>query len=129
MKRYTFATESEAWTAIADTLEMIQGMPPRPTDRAANGLCVVIDNIFFDQLISHQLRDDMLWRIDDNLPPHRVFMFSPGAWKPRARFARRCASEAGDEVMSVIQNCPWCGYGAWNGKVCLTCGAKGPAGR
>lgn len=27
------------------------------------------------------------------------------------------------------QNCPWCGYGTWNGKVCLTCGAKGPNGR
>lgn len=27
------------------------------------------------------------------------------------------------------QNCPWCGYGTWNGKVCLTCGAKGKEGR
>lgn len=26
--------------------------------------------------------------------------------------------------MSQVQNCPWCGYGTWNGKVCLTCGAK-----
>lgn len=24
------------------------------------------------------------------------------------------------------QNCPWCGEGTWNGKVCLTCGAKEP---
>jgi len=31
--------------------------------------------------------------------------------------------------MSVETNCPWCGYGTWNGKVCLTCGAKGPNGR
>lgn len=22
------------------------------------------------------------------------------------------------------QNCPWCGYGTWNGKVCVSCGAK-----
>lgn len=27
------------------------------------------------------------------------------------------------------QNCPWCGEGTWNGKVCLTCGAKGPNGQ
>lgn len=26
------------------------------------------------------------------------------------------------------QNCPWCGEGTWNGKVCRTCGAKGKNG-
>lgn len=28
-----------------------------------------------------------------------------------------------------VQNCPWCGYGTWNGKVCLTCGANEPKKR
>lgn len=27
------------------------------------------------------------------------------------------------------RNCPWCGAGTWNGKLCLTCGAKGPNGQ
>lgn len=29
-----------------------------------------------------------------------------------------------DGKVSVIQNCPWCGEGTWNGYVCASCGAK-----
>lgn len=24
---------------------------------------------------------------------------------------------------AMTQNCPWCGYGTWNGQACVTCGA------
>lgn len=37
----------------------------------------------------------------------------------------RC-QERGQMTQQRAQNCPWCGEGTWNGKVCLTCGAKEP---
>lgn len=43
--------------------------------------------------------------------------------------AEPLATAGRNEPVPTAQNCPWCGYGTWNGKVCLTCGAKGPNGR
>jgi hypothetical protein len=46
----------------------------------------------------------------------------------RCRFCKddgtECARCGGGRDDMSVQNCPWCGEGTWNGRVCLTCGAR-----
>lgn len=85
-----FKTEAEAWEAIADTLEMIEGMPEWDHG-PARGLCEVITMLRFALVESELL--GMRARIKDSLGD-REWLAKPGAWKPRVTIARKFAEQA-----------------------------------
>ena len=89
-----FKTEAEAWEAIADTLEMIEGMPSHRDDYgSASGLCTVSDMMWSDGLIDDNIFLQMLARIELSLGPAK-WLAIKGAWKPRVTFARKFAEQA-----------------------------------
>ena len=105
-----FRTESEAWTGIADTLEMIRSMPPFEISAfvlslgykaESAGLCSVICSLREDNSISASLRDQMLstiYREVDSSQNRNVintgFLFPRYKWKPRTELCRRFAIES-----------------------------------
>ena len=89
-----FETESEAWEAVADTLEMIEGMPPYLYGGGqADGLCAVLYMMWHDGQIDNNLYLTMSGRIDRALGP-ATWLAIQGAWKPRVTIARKFAEEA-----------------------------------
>ena len=88
-----FETESEAWDAVADTLEMIEGMPEWEHDDPAMGLCEVRAMLCTDGLLSDEASMCMNRRLDKALQG-REWLARPGAWKPRVTIARKFAKAA-----------------------------------
>jgi hypothetical protein len=96
--RYTFKTESEAWTAVADTLDMIKNMPPKNSFWNCAGLCSTVGLMYRDCLISPWIETKMLKTIRAELrgrgPGADVWLAPPMLWKPRSIIARRFAERA-----------------------------------
>ena len=89
-----FNTESEAWGAIADTLEMIEEMPPRRDGSGpCAGLCAVLYMMWEDGLIKNSIFLKMLARIERVRGPAE-WLAIKGAWKPRVTIARKFAKAA-----------------------------------
>ena len=88
-----FKTESEAWEAIADTLEMIEEMPPRRDGSTTLGLCSVLGGMVNDGLITNSIYLTMLDRIERALGP-ATWLATAVEWKPRVIIARKFAEEA-----------------------------------
>lgn len=89
-----FNTESEAWEAIADTLEMIEGMPSyKYGGGQADGLCAVLYMMWHDGQIDENLHDKMSGRVQRTLRRAK-WLAIKGEWKPRVTIARRFAKEA-----------------------------------
>lgn len=89
----TFRTERAAWTAIADTLDMLQEMPPTWWNQhPAFGLCAVVDTMRLEELISRELAARMHVRIAQALAPGQSFLATPGEWAPRVKWARTFAA-------------------------------------
>ena len=84
-------TESEAWEAIADTLEMADSMPalfPRgPSTLLCSGLCSVVRIMSEDNLISPEIEGAMRTRIHVFLKG-RKWLAPRGRIKPRIMLAR-----------------------------------------
>ena len=88
-----FKTEAEAWEAIADTLEMIEGMPEWEHDDPAMGLCEVRLMLRHDGLLSDEVSMRMTRRLAKALNG-REWLYKRGAWKPRVIIARKFAEQA-----------------------------------
>ena len=105
-------TEKEAWTAVADVLELLRAMPFRqtaymgayrnPKRQQCPGLCAVVLCMRQDFAISQNVATKMAYRIRKELflttNPYTVhgtpcFLFRPYAWQVRAKLARRFAEE------------------------------------
>jgi len=89
--------ESEAWTIVADTLEMLQDMPPATTGNLF-GLCMVTFALRYDNIVDWRLASRMRQRLED-LPASAWqkrddgYLFAPGRWRPRAKLARKLAAQ------------------------------------
>jgi hypothetical protein len=89
-------TESEAWTALADTMEMIDGMVPVNGEDGvvpALGLCHTVRLLYVDGLISWTMADRMgasLRRVRPS-PDSRIYYWRAGEHKPRIKACRSLA--------------------------------------
>ena len=88
-----FKTEAEAWEAIADTLEMIEEMPPRRDGSTTLGLCAVLGGMVHDGLITNSIYLTMSDRIERALGS-ATWLATAVKWKPRVTFARKFAEDA-----------------------------------
>lgn len=89
-------TESEAWDAIADTMEVIEGMPEFKNGQLPDGLCGIVAMLWTDGLIELNGYLQMGHRITVHLAG-RISFCRDGAWKPRVKWARKFAAEARKE--------------------------------
>jgi hypothetical protein len=98
-------TEPELWTAIADTLEMIEDMPPFNQAITCPGLCCVLTCIWGDELIPYALYQKAKKRVwaefykrkppyPDPLEDDSYYIFPKRVWKPRVGLARPFAEES-----------------------------------
>lgn len=88
-----FKTEAEAWEAIADTLEMIEGMPEFLAGGSAAGLGGVVVMLYSDGVINAGAVLEMSDRIQAALG-EREWLAKIGEWKPRVIIARKFAEQA-----------------------------------
>jgi hypothetical protein len=86
-------TESEAWSAIADTLEMTCEMPWWDGAENCAGLCSIIIKAEEDGFLRSALCNRMLNRIMGSLN-HSFWLAPQRAVKPRIEWARRFAEES-----------------------------------
>lgn len=95
--RYAFTTEAEAWTAIADTLEMIEAMPPAWCDccEITIGLCMVVTALEGDGLVDQSVAKAMCRRIAKALQfSVSRYLATPADWQARVLICRRFAEES-----------------------------------
>ena len=92
-------TEREAWTAIADTLEMTGEMPPFNSYEPCTSLQPILHVMWLDKLISSDTRFAMRERMSRawaNIDTNRWLdrLFAPyGKVRPRIIWARACADD------------------------------------
>jgi hypothetical protein len=106
-----FRTEHDAWTAIADTLEMLEALPPFyrlgtlgwtyngwltvVSNRPCEGLCDVVNSLYNEGLVTrriYQRMDDRIVRVLDQLD--KTWLAAPGEWPSRVSYARLFAEQA-----------------------------------
>ena len=107
----TFRTEAAAWTAIADTIEMLGELPPfyrksvlgwsydnwltYVDNRPCRGLCDVVTSLYHEGLITWQIQKRMHARISRTLDQlNRTWLATPGEWPSRVYYARLFATQA-----------------------------------
>lgn len=98
-----FETETEAWTAVAETLEMTGEMPVRwvveGVEDKCPGLCSMIRRMANDGVISDHLYEMMGTRITNELDKRnsaarREYLDQPWKVGPRIKIARKFAEES-----------------------------------
>jgi hypothetical protein len=89
----------KAWLAIADTLEMLQGMPPTSFTNlssphsSAPGLCDILRGMWLDMTIDNATYFNMSAQIERDLNYMRIYLFRPFDWRARVAYARKQAEE------------------------------------